>query len=134
MKLIKIITPTCIAFLLTSLLYNNFNFFILNIGAMWLNVKYYQVIIFGILLTSSIIYIKSREIIKFYKILFLFLSLITLISAVDTIKNLKNYSFLCFLVILLVLIIFHDFIGWKLKNWDLKTPKSPQTIFPAKDE
>jgi hypothetical protein len=115
MKSFKLIAPTFIAFLFTSLLYNNFSFFVLNIGATWLNIKSYQVIILGLLLSLVMVYIKSRHIIKLYKFLFLFLAVITLISTIDSISNLKNYSILCFLMMLLALNIYIDYIVLKLR-------------------
>lgn len=116
MKLIKIIIPTIIAFLVTSLVYKNFNFYTLNIGAIWVNIKLYQIIILGLLFSLAIVYIHNKQILIFYKLLFSFFAVITIVLAIDSISNLKNYSVLCFLMILLGIIICIDFKDRKLKS------------------
>ena len=116
MKLIKIIIPTTMAYLFSSLIYNNFSFFVLNIGALWINVKYYVVIIFGLLLSLVIVYINKRQIINAYRFLFLFIGSITLVIGIDSTENLKYYSLVFFFLILFGIIIYLDFKERKLKK------------------
>lgn len=100
MNILKYILPSLIAFFLTSLIFQRIIAFSINLGSLWINIKYYILLIFGVMIT--VLFNRFKKTHMLFSILLLVIFVILLLDYRNIIYN----SFLVYLVILSILTYF----------------------------
>ena len=93
MKILKSILPIIIAYLFTSLIFNRFSVFTMNIGSAWINLKFYFVLVLACLLTLLFFKLKI-----FYYYYLIFLAVYIILNS-SHLLDVFNDSFLVFLIV-----------------------------------
>lgn len=96
MRSLKYFLPTLIAYMFTAILYKNFTFFNIFFGAIWINIIYYWVLLFGLFFSLFNLKFKNKSFKILYSSVFFLCVFLILILAIDSIDNLKYNSILCF--------------------------------------
>lgn len=95
MNSLKIILPCIIGYLITGLMIKFFLSLNLNIGSLWINIKYYFVIPLGILL---MILLKKQKILNVITLILCVSYLLLII--IDSFDNYKNNSLIIYILII----------------------------------
>lgn len=106
MKIITFFLPTIIAYILTIIIFKNYDTITFNIGSLWINIKIYYVIIFGLILTFIILKAKQKLIVNILIFCFLLLIILFTLTLIDSFNNLNSHSLTVFLLTLIGVIIF----------------------------
>lgn len=98
--------PTIIAYILTIIIFKNYDTLTLNIGSLWINIKIYYVIIFGLILTFIVLKAGQKLIVNILMFCFLLLIILFTLTLIDSFNNLNSHSLTVFLLALIGVIIF----------------------------
>lgn len=103
-KFIIAVAISLIAYLLCSLITNNWQHFIFNFGSYWVDIQQFYIVIFGVIL----FYFSSNVSFKFIKKILLFLILFFTILSFNYLKEIENVSlYLFFMILFSIQLIFY---------------------------
>jgi|GEM_PF-5906166 hypothetical protein len=113
MKRMNLFIPSILAFLSTSLFFRTFEFFNLNIGSLWVNVRFYYVILIGFLLTYLISLSKLFRVFLGFVLFLYFFSFLVEKNRLDSIP-----VFVLLVYLIFALINNYLFQRWFSKRYD----------------
>jgi len=105
-KYYQIFIPTITAYILTVIIFKNYDTLILNLGSLWINIKVYYVVVFGLVLTYIILKSKKKVRVNMLLLLFLLLVILFALILVDSFDNLNSHSLTVFIIFLIGTILF----------------------------
>src|SRR5690606_4146446 len=98
--------PTIIAYILTFIIFKNYDTLMLNLGSLWVNIKVYYVIVFCLVLTFAVFKSKKKMIVNLLTFFFLLLVILFALILVDSFDNLNAHSLTVFVIFLIGAILF----------------------------